>query len=370
MRLCYEKLDQMTLSRNGFFRRKGCSYIYKDACKNCGEPYLTSNQHQSLFCGAKCKHKYKPSEEELKDWEEVEEAKVIKNKRYFELIDKGQIHPLYERYEILAPYYEIRRAVLDRDYLEIKCAYCHEWFTPSINTATKVKCFVQGHNSKKIISTFYCCTEHQTLLYRELRRLTNLWYKKNIPIEQFIIEEREAIREKELYLSKIIKKKEKKERQALLVLKRKKLKEIRELEKERKRLERIANYKTPNDYSRDQKERLEKLRTENPKEFKLRRLFVYSKVRAKEKNMDHSITRKWLNEKTESNLCEVTELPFDYDTTLQRNPFGPSIDRIDVSKGYTPENCRLVIWVFNAGLGHYTEKELYIICKAYLLNNS
>jgi len=111
---------------------------------------------------------------------------------------------------------------------------------------------------------------------------------------------------------------------------------------------------------------LEEFRKKHPKEFKLRRLLYYSRVRAKEKKLEHTITKDWLEEKTKSNLCELTKIEFDYDTTIQRNPFGPSIDRIDVSKGYTPDNCRIVIWAVNAGLGHYSERDLYRVCKAYL----
>jgi len=372
MKLCYEKLDQMKLSKNGFFRKinsKGCSYIYKDACKYCGDPYLTSNQHQSSFCSTGCKRRYNPSEKEINRDKQKEEVKKTKSKRYFELRDKGQIHPLYERYEILNLHYEIRKSPEDNDYLEVKCAYCNEWFIPSINITTKIKSFVQGHNSKKEHSIFYCCHEHQVLLYKEFKNLKIAWSKKHIPIEQLILEEREAINKKELKSNQSKKREAKKEQARLLSIKRMELKEKRIIEREANRkmptnIDELAEY-----ISNQQKSRNELLRKEDPKEFKLRRLLAYSKVRAKEKELDHSITRGWLDEKTSKNICKATGIQFDYDTTIQRNPFGPSIDRIDVDKGYTPDNCRLVIWAFNAGLNHYTERDLYIICKAYLLNS-
>lgn len=112
-----------------------------------------------------------------------------------------------------------------------------------------------------------------------------------------------------------------------------------------------------------------KMKKENPRKFKIRRLIYYSKVRAKEKNIEHTITKEWLKEKLKEDKCELTKLPFSYDLDKPRNPFGPSIDRIDITKGYTPENCRLVLWAVNTGLGHYTEKDLYTICKAYLLKH-
>lgn len=32
----------------------------------------------------------------------------------------------------------------------------------------------------------------------------------------------------------------------------------------------------------------------------------------------------------------------------QMPPWSPSLDRIDPLQGYTPENCRLVVWMYNA----------------------
>ena len=92
--------------------------------------------------------------------------------------------------------------------------------------------------------------------------------------------------------------------------------------------------------------------------------------RAKEKNLEFNLTEEWLKEKLERGRCEATGIKFDTTKAPFMNPFYPTIDRVDSSKGYTPENCRIVLWVVNAGLGHYTEKDLYTICKAYLNFNN
>lgn len=63
--------------------------------------------------------------------------------------------------------------------------------------------------------------------------------------------------------------------------------------------------------------------------------------------------------------CSVTGLPFSYDKSESyvKNPYSPSIDRIDCTKGYTCDNVRLVIWQFNLMKGELPDAELLKICK-------
>lgn len=76
-----------------------------------------------------------------------------------------------------------------------------------------------------------------------------------------------------------------------------------------------------------------------------------AKKRSKARGEPFGLSREWVLERVTRGHCEVTGLKFDltpavaYATT---NPFAPSIDRIDSSKGYTPDNCQLVVWVHNA----------------------
>ena len=53
--------------------------------------------------------------------------------------------------------------------------------------------------------------------------------------------------------------------------------------------------------------------------------------------------------------CSITGLPFEYDTG---SPYLPSIDRIDHDGDYTPENCRLVLWVVNRLRSRWTDDRL------------
>lgn len=64
--------------------------------------------------------------------------------------------------------------------------------------------------------------------------------------------------------------------------------------------------------------------------------------------------------------CELTKIPFSTtnDTSSRRAPFAPSIDRIDCSKPYTKENCRLVCVCVNAALSDWGDAIFFTMVKA------
>jgi len=54
----------------------------------------------------------------------------------------------------------------------------------------------------------------------------------------------------------------------------------------------------------------------------------------------------------------------------RRDPYGPSIDRINSDIGYTPENSQLTILAVNRAKNDISEKEFKIICRAILKNSA
>jgi len=87
--------------------------------------------------------------------------------------------------------------------------------------------------------------------------------------------------------------------------------------------------------------------------------------RAEAKGLEYDLTPAWYKEKC-NGVCEITGIPFSLDRpTVKRkkNPLSPSIDRIDIEKGYTMDNCRVVLWAVNRALGDDGLGFLYYWCK-------
>ncbi len=65
--------------------------------------------------------------------------------------------------------------------------------------------------------------------------------------------------------------------------------------------------------------------------------------------------------------CELTGLPFSVAYKVgRRKPYTPSIDRIDSTKGYTKENCRLVALSVNLALQEWGPEVLMTISRAMI----
>lgn len=80
------------------------------------------------------------------------------------------------------------------------------------------------------------------------------------------------------------------------------------------------------------------------------------------------IDREFIEQKLENGFCEVTGLQFDFTSPGQskKNPFAPSIDRIDNSQGYVKSNVRVVLWAVNLMHGEMTDDQLISMCKAVI----
>lgn len=70
---------------------------------------------------------------------------------------------------------------------------------------------------------------------------------------------------------------------------------------------------------------------------------------ALKRDLDFAVSYDWLGERLSCGVCEVTgiALCFDRHASASRNPRVPSLDRIDVGRGYVEENLRLVCGWYN-----------------------
>lgn len=78
------------------------------------------------------------------------------------------------------------------------------------------------------------------------------------------------------------------------------------------------------------------------------------KKRSRQKGLSFNISIEWVRSRLEDGCCEITKIPFDLKAE-KRSPYSPSVDRIDSNKGYTEENCRLILWSLNASFGNWGE---------------
>ena len=103
----------------------------------------------------------------------------------------------------------------------------------------------------------------------------------------------------------------------------------------------------------------------NPSDVRFRRMANLGKHRSKQKGWDHDIDYEWIRDNI-TDKCPKCGVEYSYDLDIKMNPFAPSLDRIDPTKGYTKENCIITSWIYNCGKNAYNEETLYIICKAFL----
>jgi len=114
---------------------------------------------------------------------------------------------------------------------------------------------------------------------------------------------------------------------------------------------------------------------------KAQTMFHTVKKGAKQRGLEITITPDWILQQLEEGKCAVTKLSFVFDSVENEhtittrkgrmlNPFSPSVDRIDCTKGYTPDNCQLVVSIYNYSKLSFSEEAVKIFCKAYLNNGN
>jgi hypothetical protein len=88
-------------------------------------------------------------------------------------------------------------------------------------------------------------------------------------------------------------------------------------------------------------------------------LISNTKRRAKRRGITYELTEDdWARMRQRANnRCELTGIEFDWTRFSKKTirPMAASCDRIDSSKGYTLDNCRLVLFAVNCALGSWGE---------------
>lgn len=99
-------------------------------------------------------------------------------------------------------------------------------------------------------------------------------------------------------------------------------------------------------------------------EFRAHQLLGACRKRCRKNGTEFSLDVPWMAEKLRS-VCELTGLSFDMSVRTRRPQLRtPSIDRIEPGKGYTKDNCRIVLFGVNLWLRDFTLEAIIPIAAA------
>lgn len=89
-----------------------------------------------------------------------------------------------------------------------------------------------------------------------------------------------------------------------------------------------------------------------------------AKFRAKNKNLKFEISYDFIFNKLECGKCEKTGIEFTFENQEKsyRNPYSPSIDKINPFGDYTEDNIQVVCNFYNTAKGQMTDDEFLQFC--------
>lgn len=100
-------------------------------------------------------------------------------------------------------------------------------------------------------------------------------------------------------------------------------------------------------------------------------LLLSAKYRSVKLKIDFDLDEAWMESRW-TGYCELTKLPFSSPEKrrgYKNKSFSPSIDKIDPAKGYTKNNCRLILFAVNCFKRDDSDVEMYAIAEALIANN-
>lgn len=105
----------------------------------------------------------------------------------------------------------------------------------------------------------------------------------------------------------------------------------------------------------------------------LKTLLTGSRQRAKKKGIEHTLTYEDIEEllSTQGRRCVFTKIPFETDrrdAVGGKNPWSPSLDRVDSRKGYVKGNVQLTSLMYNMCKHTFTDDDVRTFAKSYLEN--
>ena len=92
-----------------------------------------------------------------------------------------------------------------------------------------------------------------------------------------------------------------------------------------------------------------------------------AEARDRGREMVYDLEVEWIEEKLKEGKCELTDIEFQI--TVGDNPYAPSLDRIDSSKGYTKDNVQVVVVAINMMRNRWDDDTIKNVMLHYLKKN-
>mgnify|MGYP006888290380 CR=1 FL=1 len=118
------------------------------------------------------------------------------------------------------------------------------------------------------------------------------------------------------------------------------------------------------DYTKCNPDKIQNITRSRALDPEKRAKFMWAQVKKRAKSGDFDITLEWVRERIYNGKCEVTGIPFQLTYGQGVVPWCPSIDRIDSSRGYTMDNCRMVVVILNLAKNKFTDDDVMTLAQA------
>jgi hypothetical protein len=147
MKICWDNIENLKLTKTGFFIKGTTTYILKESCDVCGFECLVQKYRNSKVCSKSCARNKKSLRKETITKMSIittrrntgnvlsEETKTKISNSHLKL--KGGVYkdklPLYDTYSHQINFAEETRCFYDenkRKLLEVKCSKCNKWYIP------------------------------------------------------------------------------------------------------------------------------------------------------------------------------------------------------------------------------------------------
>ena len=116
-------------------------------------------------------------------------------------------------------------------------------------------------------------------------------------------------------------------------------------------------------YYKNREHRLQQMRdNRNTPRIRASTLVSGAKKRAEKAGLAFELDLDWVAERLNHGYCEVSGIPFNLVTG--RDPFAPSLDRTDPTKGYTKDNVKVVVWCYNSAKGIGSHEDVMKLAEA------